>query len=167
MSTDPKIRHRRNLLLTAALLFGPALLYSLYLLYDELRPIDAWPVERLPTVSADWQEPESPAGSFAHWRLDGAGALLGATEHRRHLHSACNAWLVSTKKYAAPTTVSTTGRFLVGRYLGCYLCFDPDTKTGYWMGTGHHRGEDPFYAYIKVVRRGEWTELAHAPLPLA
>jgi hypothetical protein len=92
--------------------------------------------------------------------------VIGETEPWPHKHPRANSYLLSTGVYTGDVEVSLLARFLRGRYLGCYLCYDPSAGNGYWLATGHAVGEDPNQAYIKIVHSGTWEVMAQAPLEI-
>lgn len=114
---------------------------------------------------ADWFEPGESVGEFHRWRPAGS-IVVGETEIWPHLHRRANAWVRSREAFGGDVLVRLRVRFLRGRYLGCYLCFDPDAGNGYWLATGHDVGDNANQAYIKILRNHEWTVVAQAPLEI-
>lgn len=120
----------------------------------------------IPEWIGQWSEPGQPRGVFKSWRrLD--DAYLGETEIWPHLRPRANSLLLSDVVIAGDVTVSMRVRFLRGRYLGCYLGFDPVKENGFWLATGHDVGEDPNFAYIKKVQGpNDFEVMQDAPLEI-
>ncbi|QDU62761.1 hypothetical protein Pan216_36310 [Planctomycetes bacterium Pan216] len=95
-----------------------------------------------------WTEPKFPSGTYKSWRPDG-DLIIGETEGWPHKHPRANSYLVYDEEVNGDVDVTMRVVFERGRYLGCYLCFDPETSTGYWLSTGHAVGKNPNKAYIK------------------
>jgi hypothetical protein len=123
------------------------------------------PLYEVPQWIGRWHEPKQPSGKFKSFRREGS-TVVGETETWPHLHRRANAYLLSDAEYEGDIAVSLRLKFLRGRYLGCYLCYDPDSDTGYWLATGHAVGENPNEAYIKIVRNGKWEVVASSPLAI-
>lgn len=122
------------------------------------------PQYSVPAFQGAWLEPKQKPGVFKSFRVDG-DAVVGETEPWDHLHPRANSYLRSDRSYAGDVEVSVRakfrrGRFPQSRYLACYLCYDPQAETGYWLATGHAVGDDPNHAYIKIFRGKEWVEIA-------
>lgn len=124
------------------------------------------PRYRVSSLATEWREPNLPEGVFKSWREGSANRVIGETEPWPHKHPRANSYLLGREGFSGDVEVRLRARFLRGRYLGCYLCYDPSTDSGYWLATGHDVGEDPNEAYIKIVRRGVWEVMASAPLAI-
>lgn len=126
------------------------------------------PSYKIPQWQGTWSEPKQPEGTYKSWRVEGGanGAVIGETEPWPHKHPRANSFLLSSESYSGDVLVEIQASFLRGRYLGCYLCYDPQTDSGYWLSTGHGVGNYPNQAYIKIVRNGDWKTMARAPLEI-
>lgn len=142
----------------------PGLLFGLLVLIWGARYVPP-PLFEIPEWTGQWHEPKQPAGKFKGFRREGSG-VIGETEVWPHLHRRANAYLLSDAEFSGDVAVSLQVKFLRGRYLGCYLGYDPASDTGYWLATGHAVGDNPNEAYIKIVRKGKWEVIAAAPLAL-
>lgn len=124
--------------------------------------VDAW--------QGQWSEPKMPPGLYKSWRVEG-DHIVGETEPWPHKHPRASSFLLSEAAYEGDVAVRVNAafrneKFPDGRYLGCYLCYDPKVGNGYWLATGHAVGEDPNRAYIKVMHNHEWKFVADAPLEI-
>lgn len=146
---DPPVAPRRRsrqrqlflLFLPGFLVAGGTIMWGLW-----LQPT----YHQVPQWRGAWIEPKQPSGRFKSWRTED-GAVVGETEPWPHKHPRANSYLLSEKSSGGDASVQLTVRFLRGRYLGCYLCYDPEKKHGYWLSTGHAVGKYPGKAYIKIV----------------
>lgn len=122
-------------------------------------------LHQVPQWQGKWSEPTQPPGAYKSWRIED-GRIVGETEPWPHKHPRANSFLLSNSTYEGDVQVDATVRFQRGRYLGCYLCYDPKTDSGYWLSTGHDVGNYPGEAYIKIVHNGDWKTMARAPLTI-
>lgn len=162
MNISSQTRNR----LILGLLPGLALCGGLILYAMQLRP----PTYLVPRLSRDWVEPKSPDGYYKSFRLE-ADKLIGETEPWPHKHPRANSYLLSRQRFEGDVTVTMKMRLLrrhfpQSRYVGCYLCYDPEIGNGYWLSTGHAEGKYPNQCYIKIVRHHEWETIARAPYDL-
>lgn len=121
-------------------------------------------------IAKRWREPGQTLGKFDRWSIEDR-VLRGRTESHPHKDSRANAFLISRGRYRGDVEVRMRVRFLplgdgVGRYLGCYLCYDPVAGDGYWLSTGHAVGKYPGKAYVKSVRDGRWRTEAREDLEI-
>lgn len=119
----------------------------------------------IPEWENHWVEPGESAGRFKSWRQQG-DLWIGETEPFPFQHPRATSRLRGTKELSGDARVTIALQFARGRYLGCWLCLDPVTRSGYFFCTGHDRGEDPGQASIHKVRANTWTLLARAPLEI-
>ena len=124
------------------------------------------PVHHIPAWEGTWVEPGAQYPSFKSWRQEPDGTFVGECQNWPHKDRRADAYLRSAAGYAGDLTVELDAVFQRGRYLGCYLLYDPVFGNGYWLSTGHAVGEHPDEAYIKVVEDDKWTTLARAKVPL-
>lgn len=123
------------------------------------------PAYQVPQWDGQWSEPKQAEGKFKSWRVEG-DVVVGETEPWPHKHPRANSFLLSENAFHGDVEVQLAVEFERGRYLGCYLCYDPKTDSGYWLSTGHAVGNYPNQAYIKIVRNGDWQTMAHGSLEI-
>lgn len=128
------------------------------------------PRYRVPGWAETWSEPKHPPGVFGSWRSEG-DFVVGETEPWPHKHPRANSYLTGIAIHEGDVEVALrvrfrAGRFPMSRYLGCYLCYDPEAGNGYWLSTGHGVGKYPGQAYIKEVHAHKWETKARSPLEI-
>ena len=106
----------------------------------------------------------------AGWRFE-SGALSGRTKvfDGEKADPDASVFLESRRVFGGDKTIHIDVRFETGRYLGVYMDYDPATRSGIWMATGHFLPEDEKVhyvesAYIKTVEQGHWVVRATGEL---
>jgi hypothetical protein len=144
--------------------FAPGLLFGVAVLGWGALYMRA-PRHTVAQLRSDWIEPNEPEGKFHRWWSNGE-SIIGETEVWPHHHLRANAFLRSRQSYNGGIEVRLRLRFLRGRYLGCYLCYDPATGNGYLLTTGHPAGEFANEACVSVVHNHETTTLGRQPVSI-
>lgn len=118
-------------------------------------------------VQGAWLAPDP-----ARWSFE-AGTLLGETAvfDGDKADPEASTFLRSSRTYSGDLRLTMTVTFDVGRYLGAYLDFGQESRTGIWMATGHplpaeeleHHVES---AYVKTVDNAHWIVRATGELDI-
>ena len=117
-------------------------------------------VDLLVEGAVSWRAPDASRWSFEGGEILGVTPVLDGAKTSPESSS----FLVSKQTFRGDLVVSIDITFEKGRYLGVYLDYGQETRSGMWLATGHPLPEDPKErqleveaAYIKTVDAGDWT----------
>jgi len=114
--------------------------------------------------SRNWV-PADASWVFDNGEIAGASSIMdGAITD-----PAATSFLVSRETFGGDIVLTMDVTFDAGRYLGVYLDFDQEARTGIWMATGHALAADAASnqverAYIKTVEESFWIVRATGEL---
>jgi len=114
-----------------------------------------------------WVDFEESGWQFESGELRGSSAIFDGEK----TDPAASTFLVSERKFEGDYILSMEVTFEQGRYLGVYLDFDPASRSGMWLATGHALAEDAAEneverGYVKTVDDGFWVVRATGELPI-
>jgi len=121
----------------------------------------------LASGGADWRIIDDDQWAFSNGELTGTSKVFDG--HKTDPDA--STFLLSKATFGGDISVSMEVTFEVGRYLGVYIDFGPETQTGIWMATGHALSADAAdneveRAYIKTVEDSFWIVRTNGELQI-
>lgn len=114
-----------------------------------------------------WADFEDSGWQFENGELRGSSAIFDGEK----TDPAASTFLVSNRTFEGDYILLMEVTFEQGRYLGVYLDFDPASRSGMWLATGHALAEDApdnevERGYVKTIDDGFWVVRATGELSI-
>lgn len=115
-----------------------------------------------------WQQFDASRWNVSDGELAGATSIFDGDK----TDPAASTFLLSERSFDGNYIVSMEVTFERGRYLGVYLDYDPESRSGMWLATGHALAPDApdnevERAYVKTIDEGFWIVRANGELPIS